>query len=66
MCGISPAQVDKLDLVMEEIPLVANVARYAYVPDTGTAEVAYWQSSPGRLRVRFLDQGHPFDRVRSL
>jgi serine/threonine-protein kinase RsbW len=58
-CGITAAQVDKLDLVMEEI--LMNVARYAYVPDTGTAEVAYWQSSPGRLRVEVSDQGHPFD-----
>ena len=54
-CGIPPVEVDKLDLVMEEI--LVNVARYAYVPDTGTAEVAYWQSSPGRLRVEVSDQG---------
>jgi serine/threonine-protein kinase RsbW len=58
-CGISSGEIDKLDLVMEEI--LMNVARYAYVPETGTAEVMYWQSSPGRLRIQVSDQGCPFD-----
>jgi serine/threonine-protein kinase RsbW len=58
-CGIAPGEVDKLDLVMEEI--LINVARYAYVPEAGTAEVTYWQISPGRLRVEISDHGRPFD-----
>jgi serine/threonine-protein kinase RsbW len=58
-CGIAPGEVDKLDLVMEEI--LINVARYAYIPEMGTAEVTYWQTSPGRLRVEISDQGRPFD-----
>jgi|SRR5580693_7734705 anti-sigma regulatory factor (Ser/Thr protein kinase) len=58
-CGIAPGEIDKLDLVMEEI--LVNVARYAYGPDTGTTEVTYWQTSPGRLRVEISDQGRPFN-----
>lgn len=58
-CGIESAEIDKLDLVMEEI--LMNVARYAYVPETGTAEVSYRQTSPGKLRVEISDQGRPFD-----
>jgi serine/threonine-protein kinase RsbW len=58
-CGIESGEADKLDLVMEEI--LINVARYAYVPETGTAEVTYWQTSPRRLRVEISDQGRPFD-----
>ncbi len=58
-CGIASAEIEKLDLVMEEI--LMNVARYAYAPDTGKAEVAHWPTSPGRLRVEISDQGRPFD-----
>ena len=58
-CGIASGEIDKLDLVMEEI--LMNVARYAYVPETGDAEVTYWQASPGRLCIEISDGGHPFD-----
>jgi serine/threonine-protein kinase RsbW len=58
-CGIASADIDKLDLVMEEI--LMNVARYAYVPETGTAEVTYRGTAPGRLRVEISDRGRPFD-----
>ena len=58
-CGIASDDIDKLDLVMEEI--LTNVARYAYVPETGTAEVTYSRTSPGRLRIEISDQGRPFD-----
>jgi anti-sigma regulatory factor (Ser/Thr protein kinase) len=58
-CGIASPEIDKLDLVMEEI--LMNVARYAYAPETGIAEVTRWQTSPGRLRVEISDEGRPFD-----
>lgn len=58
-CGIASGEIGKLDLVMEEI--LVNVARYAYAPETGTVEVAWWQALPGRLGVEVSDAGRPFD-----
>jgi serine/threonine-protein kinase RsbW len=58
-CGIASGEIDKLDLVMEEI--LVNVARYAYGQETGTTEVAYCQMLPGRLRIEISDQGRPFN-----
>lgn len=58
-CGIAPADTDRLDLVMEEI--LMNVARYAYAPGTGSAEVAYRQLVQGRLLVEVSDAGRPFN-----
>ncbi len=58
-CGIVPGQIEKLDLVMEEI--LVNVARYAYAPAHGEVEVSYWQTSPGMLCVEVADSGRPFD-----
>lgn len=62
-CGVSPENFDKLDLVMEEI--LTNIARYAYAPGTGDAEVRYWQADPATLRIEVADSGAPFDPLQS-
>lgn len=58
-CGIAPENIEKLDVVLEEI--LVNVARYAYAPETGQVEVRYWQTGPCALRVEVSDSGVPFD-----
>jgi anti-sigma regulatory factor (Ser/Thr protein kinase) len=57
--GIAASELEKLDLVLEEI--LINVARYAYVPDTGKAEVAYFAEKQGKLRVEIADSGRFFN-----
>jgi anti-sigma regulatory factor (Ser/Thr protein kinase) len=57
--GIAASELEKLDLVLEEI--LINVARYAYVPDTGKAEVAYFAEEQGKLRVEIADSGRFFN-----
>jgi serine/threonine-protein kinase RsbW len=59
--GIAPEQIDKLDLVMEEI--LVNVARYAYRPEVGTVEVAWRRLAAGKLHFEISDSGRPFDPV---
>ena len=58
-CGIVAEELDKLDLVLEEI--LMNVARYGYAPAAGTAEVVYRQSGPGKLSVEISDHGRPYN-----
>ncbi len=57
--GIDGSEIEKLDLVLEEI--LINVARYAYAPGVGIAEVAYWSEGLGRLRVEIADSGRLFN-----
>jgi serine/threonine-protein kinase RsbW len=57
--GIGADDLAKLDLVLEEI--LINVARYAYLPETGNTEVAYVEEKPGKLRVEVADSGRFFN-----
>ena len=54
------AQLDRLDLVMEEI--VMNVINYSYAEgERGTVEVGYAVPEPGKLLVQVGDTGRKFD-----
>jgi serine/threonine-protein kinase RsbW len=57
--GVASHQLEKLDLVLEEI--LINVARYAYAPGKGTVEVACSQEGNGKLRVEIADSGRVFN-----
>jgi anti-sigma regulatory factor (Ser/Thr protein kinase) len=57
--GLAPDEIDKLDLVMEE--LFMNIARHAYGPESGDVEVAYSVETHGRLLVEISDHGRAFD-----
>jgi len=57
--GIEPEELEKLDLVLEEI--LINVARYAYAPEKGLVEVRYLADGPGQLRVEIVDSGRVFN-----
>ena len=57
--GLSSADRDRLDLVLEE--LLVNVARYAYQPGTGDVEVSYSPESGGRLMLEISDNGRFFN-----
>jgi len=61
--GLDPQEMDKLDLVMEE--LFVNVARYAYTPGEGDVDVAYSVEAPGRLLVELADSGRAFNPLAS-
>ena len=52
-------ELEKLDLVLEEI--LINIARYAYLPETGAAEVAVAPDGPGRLQLEISDWGNAFN-----
>jgi len=52
-------ELEKLDLVLEEI--LVNVARYAYLPGNGSAEVAFAPDGPGKLHVEISDWGNAFN-----
>jgi anti-sigma regulatory factor (Ser/Thr protein kinase) len=58
-CGVAEGEIGKLDLVIEEI--LMNVARYAYAPSTGDAEVSYRQAGAGALLVEIADSGRAFN-----
>jgi serine/threonine-protein kinase RsbW len=57
--GLTPAEKDKLDLVLEE--LLVNVARYAYQPENGDVELAYAVDGAGALLVEISDNGRVFN-----
>ena len=57
--GIGPAELEKLDLVLEE--LLVNIARYAYAPASGEAEVAIVSEGTGKLKLEISDSGNPFN-----
>ena len=57
--GIAWSELEKLDLVLEEI--LINVARYAYTPGAGAVEVAYTLEGRGKLRVEISDFGRVFN-----
>ena len=61
--GLAAPQMDWLDLVLEEI--LVNIARYAYQPGTGDAEVRYAIEQPGQLRVEISDAGRIFNPLAS-
>jgi len=52
-------ELEKLDLVLEEV--LMNIARYAYVPQNGQAEVAFAPDGPGKLYVEISDWGNAFN-----
>jgi serine/threonine-protein kinase RsbW len=60
-------ELEKLDLVLEEI--LMNIARYAYVPETGPAdggvrrlaEVAFAPDGVGKLYIEISDWGNVFN-----
>jgi serine/threonine-protein kinase RsbW len=52
-------ELEKLDLVLEEI--LMNIARYAYVPEAGAAEVAFAPDGPGKLYIEISDWGNSFN-----
>jgi len=52
-------ELEKLDLVLEEI--LMNIARYAYVPEAGKAEVAFAPDGPGKLYLEISDWGNAFN-----
>lgn len=58
--ALPEAQLDRLDLVMEEI--VMNVINYAYPEgEPGTIEVGYAVDGSGKLFVQVSDTGRAFD-----
>jgi serine/threonine-protein kinase RsbW len=57
--GIVPEELEKLDLVLEEI--LINVARYAYTPGSGLVEVGYLADGPGKISVEIVDSGRFFN-----
>lgn len=62
--SLTPADIDKLDLILEE--LLVNIARYAYAgTETGDIELAYAFQDPARLLVQISDTGHAFDPLSS-
>ncbi len=52
-------ELEKLDLVLEEI--LMNIVRYAYPPQTGSAEVAFAPDGPGKLCIEISDWGNAFN-----
>jgi serine/threonine-protein kinase RsbW len=56
--GMTSADMDKLDLVLEEI--LVNVARYAYQGCVGDVEVGY-SIQGDTLLVEVSDQGHSYN-----
>jgi serine/threonine-protein kinase RsbW len=59
LAGVGAPEMDWLDLVLEEI--LVNIARYAYQPGTGDAEVGYAVEKPGMLLVEISDRGNAFN-----
>jgi serine/threonine-protein kinase RsbW len=59
IAGISEDELEKLDLILEEI--LINVARYAYAPDKGVVEVACSGKGTGKLRIEISDYGRVFN-----
>jgi serine/threonine-protein kinase RsbW len=63
---VPAGDLETLDLVLEEI--LMNIARYAYVADSGgatdlsgLAEVAFAPDGPGKLYVEIADWGNAFN-----
>jgi serine/threonine-protein kinase RsbW len=57
--GVPAAELEKLDLVLEEI--LVNIARYAYPAGDGSAEVAISADGAGKLHLEITDWGNPFN-----
>jgi serine/threonine-protein kinase RsbW len=57
--GLATDDLGKLDLALEEI--LVNIARYAYAPESGDAEVAYALEGAGKLMVEISDWGRVFN-----
>jgi anti-sigma regulatory factor (Ser/Thr protein kinase) len=60
--GLDPADMNKLDLVLEEI--LVNIARYAYQGGAGDVQVAY-STEAGSLLVEVTDSGCSFNPLES-
>ena len=61
--GLDEPKMGWLDLVLEEI--LVNIARYAYQPGSGDAEVRYAVKEPGKLMVEISDAGRVFNPLQS-
>jgi anti-sigma regulatory factor (Ser/Thr protein kinase) len=52
-----------IDVAVEE--LYVNIARYAYAPDTGEAEIIVdVQDNPKAVEITFVDSGIPYDPLK--
>jgi anti-sigma regulatory factor (Ser/Thr protein kinase) len=56
---VPDGELEKLDLVLEEV--LINIARYAYAPEAGVAEVAFAPGGTGMLEVEISDWGNAFN-----
>jgi serine/threonine-protein kinase RsbW len=63
VAGLESADMDKLDLVLEEI--LVNIARYAYEGGAGEVEVAY-SAQAGSLFVEVSDHGRSFNPLEAV
>ncbi len=63
--GFTAEDLDRLELVVEEI--VVNIARYGYDQEVtgGEAELACAVEGPGRVRLEVSDNGREFDPLAS-
>jgi serine/threonine-protein kinase RsbW len=57
--GISPARVQEVELVVEEV--VANICRYSYGDQLGDVELCCQRLDGPKLALEFIDYGRPFD-----
>jgi len=58
MAGLPEMELDKLDLVLEEVFM--NIVRHAYGSEKGDVEVGY-EASTGRVMVEISDAGRAFN-----
>ncbi|MDR3295046.1 MAG: ATP-binding protein [Clostridiales Family XIII bacterium] len=60
VCACPPETQIQIDLAVEEI--FVNIARYAYGSEGGDAVVSYeLMEDPLRMRIRFQDEGVPYN-----
>ena len=59
--GFSPARVDEIELVVEEV--VANICHYSYGDRLGNVELACRLTGDPALELVFTDGGQPFDML---
>ncbi|HSQ14628.1 MAG TPA: ATP-binding protein, partial [Candidatus Deferrimicrobium sp.] len=57
--GFTPARVDEVELVVEEV--VANICHYSYGDRLGNVELVCRLIDGSILELEFVDGGQPFD-----
>ena len=61
--GCSMRDIMRLDVVIDEI--FANIANYAYAPDTGDITIRLsFEEDPLKVTLTFIDSGKPFDPLK--